>query len=386
MRRSQLRLPIPTRLLVLTFSLLFALIALGPSWAEARQASPAVSVRYKVVDLGTLGGTNSFGYYLNAKGHVVGESEFAIPSNGTPGAGASQTPPPKHAFLWRDGKMIDLGTLGGPNSTTVAINDADHVAGTADTADGKQHAFLWRDGVMKDLGTLGGDHSQAIGINNHDQISGLSTTAPGQELGDPGTHAFLWDNGAMTDLGTFGGEFSRANGLNDAGQVVGGAETADGTTHPFIWQNGTMTDLGILPGFKSGRAIRINDDGVIVGFVLDPIATPPAGSTGSHGFVYRDGKLVDLGTLGGPSSAGGGLNDAGQVVGWAETGPGTADAPAPQHGFLWENGAMTDVNALLVPGSGWTVTATRTLNDAGQIVGEAVANGVTHAVLLAPAR
>lgn len=295
MHRSPRRLLIRARLLVPTFLLLFALIGLGPSLAVASPASPATSVRYKVIDLGTLGGANSFGYCLNAKGHVVGDSEIAIPAAATPAAspaaGAAKTAPLRHAFLWRDGTMTDLGTLGGPTSRTTAINDADHVAGAADTADGKPHAFLWKDGGMQDLGTLGGDQSWAIGINNHDQISGLSTTAPGQELGDPGTHGFLWENGKMTDLGTFGGEFARANGLNDAGQVVG----------------------------------------------------------------------------------------------FSETGPGTASSPAPTHGYLWENGVMTDVNDLLVPGSSWNVTVVRILNDAGQIVGEAVAKGVTHAVLLTPA-
>jgi probable HAF family extracellular repeat protein len=385
MHRPQSHLSVRTRLLIPAFSLLFALVVLVPSWAAARQASPAASVRYTVVDLGTLGGTNSVGLGLNAEGHVVGDSEFAIPTAATPAIGAATTAPPRHATLWRDGTMVDLGTLGGPTSRTTAINDADHVAGAADTADGKLHAFLWKDGVMQDLGTLGGDQSWAIGINNHDQISGLSTTAPGQELGDPGTHAFLWDNGTMTDLGTFGGEFARANGLNDAGQVVGGAETADGAVHPFIWQDGTMTDLGLLPGYKTGRAIRINNHGDAVGAMLDPIATPTPGSLGGRAFLYRDGKLIDLGTLAGASSVGQGLNDAGQVVGFSETGPGTADAPAPSHGYLWDNGVMTDLNDLLVPGSGWEITVARMINDAGQIVGEAVANGVTHAVLLTPA-
>jgi probable HAF family extracellular repeat protein len=385
MHRVSFRSPNRSLLLFPTISLLFAVVAaLGPVGAAARQASPAPAQRYTVTDLGTLGGASSGAYYINSKGHVVGISEFAQPENATPAPAAAGTPPPQHAFLWREGTMIDLGTLGGPASMTVAINDADHVAGSSDTADGKQHAFLWQDGVMSDLGTLGGDLSSAVGINNHDQISGLSTTAPGQELGDAGTHAFLWDKGVMTDLGTFGGEFSRANGLNNAGQVVGGAETAEGATHPFVWQNGTMTDLGVLPGFNSGRAIRINNDGVIVGFMLDPIGTPAAGPAGFRGFVYRNGTLIDVGTLGGPASAATGINSAGQVVGNSAIAEGTGDAPPPTHGFIWGNGVLTDLNDLLVPGSGWEITNALNLNDAGQIAAIGMNGGVTHGLLLTP--
>ena len=61
-----------------------------------------------------------------------------------------------HAFLWADGVMTDLGTLGGLRSAAYAINDAGQVVGHANTADGADHAFLWQDGRMTDLGTLGG--------------------------------------------------------------------------------------------------------------------------------------------------------------------------------------------------------------------------------------
>lgn len=67
-----------------------------------------------------------------------------------------------------------------------------------------QRAFVWQNGKITDLGTLGGTKSIATGINNLGQIVGYSSINSGQN------HAFLWQNGKMTDLGTLGGEWSEA--------------------------------------------------------------------------------------------------------------------------------------------------------------------------------
>src|SRR5690242_14893014 len=113
--------------------------------------------------------------------------------------------------------ILDLGTLGGSNSYVSAINDRGQVVGYSETSSGETHAFLWKKGAMTDLGTLGGGTSQAADINKFGQVVGWSTLVSGER------HAFLWDKGRMTDLGTLSGSDSYAVDINDSGQVVGTA-------------------------------------------------------------------------------------------------------------------------------------------------------------------
>ena len=91
------------------------------------------------------------------------------------------------------------------------------MAGGSETAGGEHHAFLSKDGHMLDLGTLGGRSSVAYALNNMDQVVGESATASGYN------RAFLWENGRMQDLAIASSPtgFSRASGINDIGQIVG---------------------------------------------------------------------------------------------------------------------------------------------------------------------
>lgn len=304
-----------------------------------RQLHPAANIT--VIDL-DLGRSFYRAYGINETGQVVGQS--------------------LHAFLWQNGTITDLGTLGGSSSLALGINDAGQVVGYSyTTGNAASHAFLWQNGTMIDLGTLGGSSSEARDINDAGQVVGSSTKA-----GNFPRHAFLWQNGTMTDLGTLHGSFTVAHGVNDAGQVVGESATVSGGRDAFLWQNGTMTNLGNLGGSGWTVAFDINDAGQVVGYSYT------AGSVAQRAFLWQNGTMTDLGTLGGSHSRAYGINNLGQVVGVSYTA-----GNAAQHGFLWENGTMTDLGTL-----GGTTSEALGINDAGQIVGESrTADGGPHATM-----
>lgn len=208
-------------------------------------------------DIGTLGGSSSFGQGINAFGQITGESSITTDSA-------------DHAFLYSRGKMTDIGTLGGSFSTGLGINLLGQITGYSHTAgDRATHAFLYDQRRMTDIGTLGGSDSFGQGINAFGQITGYSHTT-----GDIAIHAFLCSRGKMTDIGTLGNDFSVGNGINDFGQVTGESETADGTVHAFLYTRGQIVDLNTRLPYGSGWVLEdgraINDAGQITGVGTNP--------------------------------------------------------------------------------------------------------------------
>ena len=115
------------------------------------------------------------------------------------------------------------------------------------------------------------------------------------------------------------------------------------------------------------------------------VGTPSDASVYSaHAFLYSGGSMQDLGTLpGGTTSYAYGINDNGQVVGYADVEYG--DYGSGDHAFLYSDGVMQDLNNLIDPNSGWTLFDATGINDAGQIVGEGANSlGQNHAFLLTP--
>jgi len=261
-----------------------------------------------------------------------------------------------------------LGALPNDNeSVAVGVNDGGEATGYAYSASSPFDAFLYSAGALVSLGTLGGNYSNGSAINDTDEVVGTSYTAAGAE------HAFLY-NGTMNDLGTLpGGTSSIAFGINGTGEVVGTSSTGSGTLpYAFLYNNGVMQNLGTIAGGSGSEAYAINATGQIVGAAY--ISNNPVG------FVYSGGSMQSIGILPGfVESAATAINSQGQIVGRS------CDVDGPCDASLYSGGNLTDLNSLLPPGSGWTLTAASGINDSGQIVGTGTnSQGELHAFLMTP--
>jgi probable HAF family extracellular repeat protein len=340
-------------------------------------------------DLGSLpgGANNSIANAINSWGVVVGSSENGLIDPATGG-------PTGVATLWANGRVINLGTLGGSFSLAGAINDHNQIVGFAQNnlpdpfnfgalagfpSSTQWRATLWQHGTIQDLGTLGdGTGSAATSVNERGQIIGVSfaDSVVNPSTGYPTLAPFLWENGRMRNLGTLGGLMAFTSGLNNKGQVVGTSNLAgDQTSHPFLWERGLLRDLGTLGG-SYGEAHWVNENGEVIGL------SATANDEAYDGFLWRNGKMIDLGSVNGDGcSSANGINSSGQIVG--ESFSCSVDS---HHAFLWENdGPAIDLNLFVPPGSDLHLIEAQFIGEGGEIAGAALlSNGDTHAFLLIP--
>jgi probable HAF family extracellular repeat protein len=346
----------------------------------------------ELTDLGALpGGGSSAPQWMSRNHLVAGGSENGETDPLVPGF------PQFRAVLWQNGGITDLGTLeGGYESIANAVNSKGEVVGmfTNTTPDpnsifglGYQtRAFFWQDGVMQDLGTLGGSDAAAFLINERGQVVGWSYLSSVPNIGcwggSPGiniaTGSFLWDKeNGMRNLGSLGGMCTTALAINNRGQIVGiSSFKGEKAWHAFIW-DGSIHDLGGSLGGNISQGFAVNDAGVAVGFASLAGDTPIW-----HATLWRGiGKITDLGVVGNDlCSSAHAINAKAQVVG-----EGSDCFNPPDRSFLWDDGSMFDLNALIPTGSPLQVQSADTINDRGEIAASGVdANGNQHAALLIP--
>ncbi len=175
-----------------------------------------------------------------------------------------------HAVLWqnKDTPPLDLGFLGTGAyninySEAYGINDFTHVVGNSAVGT-LTRAFLWRDGRMIDLGALGGQVvGEAAAINNSGLIAGKSNLYPvtwRYDVSNPGSTPVIQQLPIPAGFFT-----AQPAAVNDPGDVVGHAGAPNIDSHAILWRDGRAIDLGIWPGGHFSMANDINNAGQIVG-------------------------------------------------------------------------------------------------------------------------
>jgi probable HAF family extracellular repeat protein len=384
------------------------LIAACCGAAQAQAPATATKVQYNVSNLPSLGGTSSGGNSINDQSWVAGYSRLLNRN--------------RHATLWRNSLLTDLGTLGGPNSSVTwnVKNTAGIIVGISQTLTPEplgeswssaafystpnnvgyiNLGFVWEQNQMRGLPNFpGGNNGFATGANNLGQVVGWAEN--GVHDGacvSPQVLQFrpaVWELGPpdqIQDLPLIPGDTSgAATAINDNGQIVGISGICDQAVgrhtarHAVLWENGKVTNLGTFPAAWWNTPTAINQHGDIVGFAGDPAFVE---GDVLHAFMWtREDGLRPLKPLKGRTpqhvdSEAYGINEARQVVGVS------CDAQQTDcRAVIWNNSAYpTDLNDLK-GGYSAVLALAKDINNKGEITGRAIDpnTGVLTAYLAVP--
>jgi len=295
------------------------------------------------LELGTLGGENSSINWngINDPGQAVGMSETSVPDPNGEDVCLFGTHLTCSPFLWQNGTMVALPTVGGNNGQASAINNSGQVAGYAENGiadstcpQGIENFMvdlpvMWDKGIAMALPTINGDpDGVAFGINNRGQAVGYSGTCTAAN------YAVVWENGTATKLQDLGDPGGIAFAINSHNQVVGQAVNSEGTALATIWQNHTVAALGgLVSGDVSSFATSINNRGQVVGSSFD------SRGNWSRGLLWQNGMMIDLNTVFPASSnlfvvSASNINESGQIAGMAVDMAGLNAGRTIVHAFL----------------------------------------------------
>src|SRR5205809_2350314 len=401
---------------MLSTLLIAAACCCGVALAQAQPPAKAKKTQYNVSNLASfLGATSSGGNSINDQSWVAGYSRM-LDRN-------------RHATLWRNSLLSDLGTLGGPNSSVTrnVKNTAGILVGISQTLTPEpvenwssaafystpnnvgyiNLGFVWENNQMRALPNFpGGNNGFATGANNLRQAVGWAETGVHDDTcccqDEPRHQVFqflpaMWTLGPpddqIHDLPLIPGDTSgAATAINDNGQIVGISGICDPAVgrrtakHAVLWENGTVTDIypnPPAPWWNTPTAI--NQRGDLVGFAGDPAFVE---GDVLHAFIWtREDGIRQLKPLPNRTpkhvdSEAYGINEARQVVGVS------CDADQVDcRAVIWEHGnTPTDLNDLKAPGYSAVLSSAKDINNKGEITGRAADpnTGVLTAYLAVP--
>ena len=359
---------------------------------------------YRLRVLEPVTGTTASATTVNNRGLVAG---FRSAPGGT-----------LQATVWRGGRATDLGTLGGPGSSSAVLwpnkNNRGVVVGISHTDRHDPNnepwscsaflprrlgyacaGFVWRNGKMTELPTLGGTHGFAASINNRNQIVGWAENRIADDGCTSGQvlqfRAVRWDHaGAVTtELAPLSGDrVSAATAINDSGRVVGISGACDQSVgrlsarSAVVWDRGVPQRLPDLGGTAWNTPMAVNQSGAVAGF-LNRSAADGTNFRPVAAWWSADGLLHRLNTLAGvPLGQALGINDRGQIVG-----VGFTEDRQQCTAILWTDGRPAALQDEL-PASGLSLCSATDVNERGEITGEATKldNGNTVGWVATPKR
>lgn len=237
-----------------------------------------------------------------------GRNQSQVSAINDAGVAALQTQ--QGVMLYKDGTFTPLGFT----ASVADINRSGWLVGGYYDGTGT-HGYVWHDGVMQVLATLGGTNASLVAINDKGVAVGTSYLA-----GNTTTRGYVWDGGQVTTIPTFGGASGNATDINSHGVVVGSAQDASGAWIAYTYDKSGLQPIANWPA--GATVFAINDRGVILG------------DTGRNGFTWDNGTVTYLETLPDVQAKGWArlfvidMNDRGDVVGWGWKAGGPVDGEA----------------------------------------------------------
>ncbi|MRX26987.1 DUF3466 family protein [Kangiella sp. HZ709] len=347
---------------------------------------------YDVIELGDLGGEQSFGWGVNLQGDVVGYANGPLLTEG-----GTEREFNLHAFSFTNSVISDLGAFGENNSFAFKINDSGLIIGygfdivDVDGNDSLQEFALTfpSSGPEKlDLGD-GVINSRAINLNNANQIVGFGVI----NVAEPdGTEVRAFRGYVHSDTGVeflppFGDDQGTAfdayaTAINDSGVVVGWSEflterNSVGAKALIYNFSSEILEVPAIGGFEN-YPTDINNNNIVVGRAQDEDGFFRA-------FVYdlATETMTELPYINSSfrDAVANAVNDNGQVVGNTLASPLTVPKYA---GFLYSEGQFQILNDLVACDSGWDLQLVNDISNSGEIVGVGIYEGDVRAFKLVP--